>query len=275
MSTNYSALKCVHTSRGPVYYADGGLGPAVVLIHGSASDLRIWQPVFAALAQNHRVIAYSRRHHWPNPPPFDEYSFVNDVDDLTEILSALSISTAHLIAHSAGGFVAVEFAKRYGKKARSLTLFDPNALGILSTLEAAIVDSERGQWLEPVRKSLFAGDDKTALRYLLKPLLGRKKLPRWFGSMAKDNLAALKRQFTSKLAPPFIGCDELKRYPKSILVLQGGNSPRAFQIVNEAFQRCARDAQLETINRCGHIFQVDAPGRVTKRITQFLREQAR
>src|SRR5215472_17492577 len=151
MPTKRSALKCVHTSRGPVHYTDRGRGQAVVLIHGSASDLRIWQPLYSALALNHRVIAYSRRHHWPNPPPFDEYSFGNDVDDLTEILGALSISSAHLIAHSAGGFVAVEFAKRYGKKARSLTLFDPNALGILSTAEAAIVDSERGQWLEPVR----------------------------------------------------------------------------------------------------------------------------
>jgi pimeloyl-ACP methyl ester carboxylesterase len=247
----------------------------VVLIHGSASDLRVWQPLYSALTLNHRIIAYSRRHHWPSPPPHDEYSFGDDVDDLTEILSALSISSAHLIAHSAGGLVALEFAKRHGEKARSLSLFDPNASGILSPSEAAIVDSERGPWLESVRKSLSAGDDKAALRHLFKPLVRTKRLPRWIGAMANDNLFALRRQFASPLAPPSVSCDELRRYPKSILVLQGENSPRAFLIMNGALQRCARDAQLETIDDCGHIFQVDAPERVGKRITQFLRDQAR
>jgi pimeloyl-ACP methyl ester carboxylesterase len=244
-----------------------------VLIHGSVSDLRIWQPVFPALARHHRVIAYSRRHHWPNPRPFDEYSFVRDVDDLTEVLHRLAISPAHFVAHSSGGFVAVEFAKRHPEKALSLTLFDPNAVGILSPPEAAAVSSELEKWLGPVRRSLAAGDDKAALQFLLQPLVGRMKFPRWFVSMANENLDALRRQFFSKLPLASISCDELKNYPRSMLVLQGENSPHAFQMVNQAFRRCARNAQLETIKRCGHIFQVDAPGKVLERITQFIRCQ--
>ena len=265
------SLKYVNTSRGPVAYADRGRGQAVVLIHGSVSDLRIWRPVFPALARDHRVIAYSRRHHWPNPGPFDEYSFVRDVDDLTEILHALALSTAHFVAHSAGGFVAVEFAKRHPEKALSLTLFDPNAVGILGAAEAAAVTSELRNWLDPVRKSLAAGDNKRALQCLLPPLAGKLKLPTWFVSMANENLDALKRQFFSKLPPPSISCEELRRYPRSMLVLQGENSPHAFQMVNAAFRRCARNVQLETIKRCRHIFQIDAPGAVLERITRFFK----
>jgi len=264
-------LKYVNTSRGPVAYTDRGHGEPVVLIHGSISDLRIWQPMFSGLARHHRVIAYSRRHHWPNPSPFDEYSFARDVDDLWEVLRTLAISTANLVAHSAGGFVALEFAKRYGPKAMSLALFDPNAVGILNGSEAAAVDSEMTKWLSPVRKSLAVGDDKAALQYLLNPLVGNAELPRWFVSMANDNLAALNRQFSSKLPRPSISCDELRRYPGSALVLQGESTPRAFQLVNRAVQRCARNAQLETITRCGHIFQVDAPRKVQERIGQFLK----
>jgi hypothetical protein len=117
------SAKYINTSRGPFAYADRGRGRTVRLIHGSVSDLRIWQPIFPAMARHCRVIAYSRRHHWPNPGPFDEYSFVRDVDDLAEILHVLTISSADFVAHSAGGFVAVEFAKRYPDKTISLTLF--------------------------------------------------------------------------------------------------------------------------------------------------------
>src|SRR5262249_14336289 len=88
---------------------------------------------------------------------------------------------------------------------------------------------------------------------------------------ADDNLAALKRQFASKLAAPSITCDELSRYPGLVLVLQGENSPRAFQMVNQAFRRCARNARLETVNDCGHLFQVDAPEEALKRIMRFIK----
>jgi non-heme chloroperoxidase len=263
-------VKYVKTSRGQVAYADRGRGHAVVLIHGSVSDLRSWRPIVPALARYHRVIAYSRRHHWPNSPPFDEYSYLRDVDDLTEVLRALGISAAHLVGHSSGGFVAVEFAKRYPKKAMSLTLFDANARGILTAPEATAVSSELGKWLGPVRSFLASGDGKAAMRCLLEPLAHGANLPKWFTSMAKENLDSLRRQFASTLPPPSINCAQFRRYPGSTLVLQGERSPHAFKAVNEAFRRCARNAQLTTIARCGHLFQLDVPAKVAERIVQFL-----
>jgi pimeloyl-ACP methyl ester carboxylesterase len=242
----------------------------VVLIHGSVSDLRIWRPIAPALARHYRVIAYSRRHHWPNPPPLDEYSYVRDVDDLVEVLRVLGISAAHLLAHSSGGYVAVEFAKRYPKKTTSLTLFDANARGILKEPEATAVSSELGKWLGPVRAFLAAGDDKAAMRCLLEPLAQGTKLPKRFASMVNENLDSLKRQFASTAPSPSINCAQFRRYPGPTLVLQGERSPHAFKTVNKAFRRCARNAQFTTIERCGHLFQVDAPAKVSERILQFL-----
>src|SRR5260370_12524399 len=201
---------------GHVAYADRGHGQAVVLIHGWASDLRIWQDVLPALAGRHRETAYSRRHHWPNPKPFDEYSFVRDVDDLLEVLHALAISNAHFVAHSASGFVAVEFAKRYPEKAMSLTLFDPNSVGILNPAEAAAVSFERTKWLDPVRESLAAGDNETALRCLLEPLAGKKNLPRWVLSMVGGKLDTVERHFLREFPPPFINWEEGRQHPRAI-----------------------------------------------------------
>jgi pimeloyl-ACP methyl ester carboxylesterase len=50
-------------------YLEEGSGPPVVLVHGSVSDYREWHMQMAPLARHYRVIAYSRRYHWPNLPP--------------------------------------------------------------------------------------------------------------------------------------------------------------------------------------------------------------
>jgi hypothetical protein len=72
---------------------------------------------------------------------------------------------------------------------------------MLNPAEAAAVSFERRKWLDPVRESLAAGANKTALRCLLEPLAGKTNFPRWFLSMVDENLDALKRQFLSELPP--------------------------------------------------------------------------
>jgi pimeloyl-ACP methyl ester carboxylesterase len=171
------------------------------------------------------------------------------------------------------GISAREPGQQLQEQSKSLLLNRPKSSPAVRHLEAAAVSFERRKWLDPVRESLAAGDNKTALRCLLEPLAGKTNFPRWFLSMVDENLDALKRQFLSELPPPSINRKEVRQYPRSMLVLQGENSPHAFQMVTAAFRRCARNAQLETIKRCGHIFQVDAPGKVLERITKFFNDQ--
>lgn len=49
-------------------YEVSGSGDTLVLVHGSASDLRTWHPQQEALAERFRVVRFSRRFHWPNEP---------------------------------------------------------------------------------------------------------------------------------------------------------------------------------------------------------------
>ena len=41
----------------------------MVLIRGSMFDYREWSKLLQPLAKDYRVIAYSRRYHWPNAAP--------------------------------------------------------------------------------------------------------------------------------------------------------------------------------------------------------------
>ena len=96
-----------------------GRGPDVVLIHGSLGDYRQWNAIAERLEPNYRVIAVSRRHHWPNPPPQPDisYTYEGHSADLQLFLHSIG-HPAHVVGHSYGAGVALlaasMVANRYG-----------------------------------------------------------------------------------------------------------------------------------------------------------------
>lgn len=263
-------LKHIAAQHGPIAYNEQGQGQPIILIHGSACDLRIWQPLSPRLAEHFRVIAYSRRQHWPVTGPFQEYSFFDDVEDLLSLIRHLGIESAHLVAHSSGSLPALAFALRYPEMVSSLVLFDPNA-DVLSGATAVEIAAERHNWLDPVRNSLIHGDDQHAANHLLAPL-ARSTVPEWFASMISDNLAALHRQFTTSTRVPQTTADELRRISAPVLILEGEESPQFFKVVNAAISCCIEGSRRETVPHCGHLFQLDAPLPVADRVLHFIGE---
>jgi pimeloyl-ACP methyl ester carboxylesterase len=52
-----------------LHYTTAGAGDPVILLHDDESDYRAWEPQMHELARSFRVIAYSRRYHFPNQNP--------------------------------------------------------------------------------------------------------------------------------------------------------------------------------------------------------------
>ena len=88
--------------------------PAVVLLHGFTSDLRMWAGQVEAFAAYYRVIAPDLRGHGRTDAPEDlaEYTMERYCDDLVALLDALSIDVCALVGCSFGGMIAVHFATR-------------------------------------------------------------------------------------------------------------------------------------------------------------------
>jgi pimeloyl-ACP methyl ester carboxylesterase len=103
-----------------------GRGPDVVLIHGALGDYRNWEPIGVVLSSRYRVIAVSRRFHWPNPPPTAHviYSFEAQSEDLNALLDSLH-RPVHLVGHSYGAGVALLTTLHHPELVRSLTLIEP------------------------------------------------------------------------------------------------------------------------------------------------------
>ena len=87
-----------------------GDGPALVLLHSSVCDRRMWDPQWPALVDaGFRVVRPDFRGFGESPAADRPYS---DTDDVFELLAALDIDQAALVGSSYGGKIALEMAAR-------------------------------------------------------------------------------------------------------------------------------------------------------------------
>jgi pimeloyl-ACP methyl ester carboxylesterase len=113
-------------------YADTGSGPAVVLVHSSASGHRQWQRLVEALQSRYRLIAvnlfgYGKTSSWPGTRPLS----AADQVELIAAVIALAREPVALIGHSLGGAVAFEAAAKLSSRVRALVAFEPILFGHL------------------------------------------------------------------------------------------------------------------------------------------------
>jgi pimeloyl-ACP methyl ester carboxylesterase len=89
----------------------GGSGQAVVLLHGLASNARIWDGVAPRLTgAGLRVVALDQRGHGASDQPASGYDFGTLVRDLVAALAALEVERPVLVGHSWGANVALQLA---------------------------------------------------------------------------------------------------------------------------------------------------------------------
>ena len=102
----------------------GGGEPAVALLHGLASNARIWDQVAARLQGRFRVVALDQRGHGQSDKPSDGYDFDTVVADAAAAFARLGVVRPVLVGHSWGGNVALHFAATVDPPPRALVLVD-------------------------------------------------------------------------------------------------------------------------------------------------------
>src|SRR4029453_15633548 len=109
----------------------GGGGQAVVLLHGLASNARIWDGVAPRLVgAGLRVVAVDLRGHADSAQPPDGYGFETVGRDLEAALAALGLARPVLAGHSWGAGVALQYAADRPGSLAGLALVDGGLLGV-------------------------------------------------------------------------------------------------------------------------------------------------
>ena len=102
-----------------LYYETAGKGPWVVLIHGGLVDSRLWDDQFYRFAKHFSVLRYDLRGYGKSQFPTSEFSHV---DDLYALVQLLKIKKASLVGLSVGGNIAMEFALAHPEMTEKLVL---------------------------------------------------------------------------------------------------------------------------------------------------------
>ena len=128
--------------------------PPMLLVHGLASNARLWDGVAAALvAVGHPVVTVDLRGHGRSSKPDGPYDVPTVADDLAALIERMALDRPVVAGQSWGGNVVLELAARHPSLLRGIVCVD-------------------GGWLEPSRQ--FATWD--ACRAALAPprLAGRR-----------------------------------------------------------------------------------------------------
>ncbi|MBD2860224.1 alpha/beta hydrolase [Spongiibacter sp. KMU-158] len=105
-----------------IFYESHGSGEPVVLLHGLGGSSRDWAPQTGHLSKNYRVISIDMRGHGQSDSPDSDYDMEIIAQETHEVLSALSITSAHIIGISMGGMLAFEVAIQNPELAKSLVI---------------------------------------------------------------------------------------------------------------------------------------------------------
>jgi 3-oxoadipate enol-lactonase len=103
---------------------DGERGPWVLLSHGLATDLTMWDELADALKDRYRVLRYDARGHGGSAATDGDYTLDQLVADAAGILDALAVPQAHFAGLSMGGMVGLGLMLDHKSRIRSAVIAD-------------------------------------------------------------------------------------------------------------------------------------------------------
>lgn len=117
----------------PIFYAEAGTGPAVVMLHGGgpgASGVSNYSRNIDALAGKYRVIVPDMPGYGRSVKTLEQSDpFGGLADAIRGLLDVLDIATAHLIGNSYGGAAALRLALDTPSRVGKLVLMGPGGIG--------------------------------------------------------------------------------------------------------------------------------------------------
>jgi pimeloyl-ACP methyl ester carboxylesterase len=270
------SLRHVKVNGADLAYLDVGSGEPLVLVHGSLSDYRAWLDQIEPLSKQYRVIAYSRRYHYPNVGGGNgrDYSVALHDKDLVGFLNALHLDSVHLVGHAYGGTVAAWFASTHPERVRSLVLIEPAIPELMTgTPRDSEYTSERRLMTAQTRMALQDGFDELGATRFIEWSFGEEAimtLPKAIKMTLGQNAPALRMQYVSDaLATPFDAA-HMAHITCPVLYLEGDKSPWYAKAMGESFAHRLPSTRLITIKRTDHGMMWEDPRAFNRAVLSFL-----
>jgi pimeloyl-ACP methyl ester carboxylesterase len=120
----------VQTNGVTIHARVGGVGPAVVLLHGYGETGDMWAPLAADLARDHAVVVPDLRGLGLSAKPSSGFDKKTQAGDVAGVLDAFRFDNADLVAHDIGNMVGFAFAAQHPQRVTSFMPIDAPIPGV-------------------------------------------------------------------------------------------------------------------------------------------------
>ncbi|WP_030238288.1 alpha/beta fold hydrolase [Streptomyces sp. NRRL S-350] len=241
-----------------------GSGPAVVLLHSSVCDRRMWDVQWRRLVDaGYRVVRCDFRGFGDSPLADGPYS---DAGDVLALIDHLGIASAALVGSSYGGRIALTVAALRPAAVTSLALLAPavpghqpgEALRAFGAREDALIE---------------AGDIEAAVELNVETWLGPEA-----GPQARESVRRMQRRAFDVQADATVGPEreevDLSGIAAPTLVVGGAHDVPELREVAAGLPARLPNARHLELPWAGHLPSVERPEETAALVLEFLRETA-
>ena len=262
-----SQSRTLNVGDARIYYEVSGEGTPLVLIHGWAQDLAIWDEQVPEFARHHRVVRYDRRGYGKSTGDADA---TMDPEDLRVLLDSLNIRSAYVLGLSAGSRAALNFAVAFPDRVKALVVygqallpgFTPAPVGPTPVMIFREIAQKHG--LDSAGKALMAHQlswvppDKPGVRETLRGL--------WIRYAGRDLLDP--KPESGRV--PHATLDHVATLRVPVLVISGDHDLPLFLQVADTLVRRINGAQRLIIPNAGHGAHFARPTEFNSAVLRFL-----
>lgn len=251
-----------------LHFKQLGHGEPLVLLHGLFGQSDNWFGVAPKLAEKFHVLMPDLRNHG-HSPHHPEMDYPLMAADVKKFLAAQKLANAHVIGHSMGGKVAMQFGLDFPACVKKLVVVDmaPRAYKrVHDKIFAALLalDLKSFQTRQQIEDALAPEIPSLNLRRFLLKNLGRDEHGHFFWKMnlpgVAENYSRLGEVLTAK-----------HRFDGPTLFIRGGKSDYINAADEVGIRQQFPAAIIETIATANHWVHADAPGEFLSLVLDFLR----
>ena len=250
-----------------LFYRVTGSGFPLVILHGLFGSSNNWNSLARRFGDFFTVYTLDLRNHGHSPHhPLHTYPAM--AEDVAEFVRQESIESLHLLGHSMGGKVAMEFALTYPSMVRKLVVADIAPVRYQlhhDTIFDALTDFHPEEFQSRTAMDLFLKakipDDR--VRGFLLTNIRRTGDGAFAWTL---NLAALYENRESIDAALLPG----RQFTGPTLFIRGERSDYLATEHRAAIEQFFPHAQVTTIGGAGHWLHADAPDRFLELVREFL-----
>lgn len=249
-------------------YDDLGEGDLpIIFLHGFPFDKSMWNGQLEALSSSYRVIACDIRGFGKSRDEVTSFSIDLFSIDLAKFMCALGIKKAIICGLSMGGYIALNFQKKYPELVEALILCDTQCISDSKDVKESrllqineIEENGPAAFNEKFVKKVFCEESLTEKKELV------EELTRVVNANSPHIIAEGLRALSARSET----CSSLSEIPVPTLIICGREDQVTPLEQSEYMHRAADRSSFRVIEKAGHVSNLEQPEVFNQHLKDFL-----